>query len=314
MSIGRLSGELMVTIRCITYNHERYIRQCLEGFVMQKTNFTYEAIVHDDASTDGTADIIREYAEKYPEIIKPIFETENQYSKKDGSLSRIMNAHTHGRYVAMCEGDDYWIDPLKLQKQVDFLNLNPDISLVFSNRIILNESSGEQYIQKYKKKYYSSKDLLGGEILGVQTLCFRKECAHGKEGLNGDISLPYNSSLHGKLYCLPDVTAVYRMTGKGIATSRNIEDVLVISLKHVWNFHKAYDFPSMKLLIKSQARYVFNDLIRKIKIGDYTLAITIKCFLFYHNQSLAKRLYAIILMNGYMLSFLVNYLYEKIKR
>ena len=75
----------LVSIRCITYNHEKYIRDALEGFVMQKTNFKFEAIVHDDASTDNTAAIIQEYAEKYPEIIKPIFETENQYSKHDGS-------------------------------------------------------------------------------------------------------------------------------------------------------------------------------------------------------------------------------------
>ena len=82
----RENEPLMVTILCLVYNHESYIRQCLEGFVMQKTNFRFEAIVHDDASTDGTAAIIREYAEKYPDIIKPIFETENQYSKGDGSL------------------------------------------------------------------------------------------------------------------------------------------------------------------------------------------------------------------------------------
>ena len=105
MPLKKESEELMVTIRCITYNHERYIRQCLEGFTMQKTNFRFEAIVHDDASTDGTANIIREYAEKYLDIIKPIFETENQYSKHDGSIARILNEHTHGKYVAMCEGD-----------------------------------------------------------------------------------------------------------------------------------------------------------------------------------------------------------------
>ena len=89
--------DIKVTIRCITYNQKDYIRQCLDGFVMQRTNFRFEAIVHDDASTDGTAEIVREYAEKYPDIVKPIFETENQYSKHDGSLGRIMNAHTRGQ-------------------------------------------------------------------------------------------------------------------------------------------------------------------------------------------------------------------------
>lgn len=100
---------------------------------MQKTDFSFIAIVHDDASTDNTADIIREYAEKYPDIIKPIYETENQYSKHDGSLGRIMNAAIpeNVKYVAMCEGDDYWIDPYKLQKQVDFLESNPEFGMVY---------------------------------------------------------------------------------------------------------------------------------------------------------------------------------------
>lgn len=133
--------ELLVTIQCITYNQELYIRQCLEGFVLQKTHFRFEAIVHDDASTDKTAEIIREFADKYPDIIKPIYETENQYSKRDGSLARIMNEHTFGKYVAACEGDDYWIDPLKLQKQVDFLESNPDYGLCVTNVKSFNQST-----------------------------------------------------------------------------------------------------------------------------------------------------------------------------
>ena len=116
----------LVSIRCLVYNHEPYLRQCLDGFVMQKTNFPFEAIVHDDASTDGSAAIIREYAEKYPAIIKPIFETENQYRK--GIINKIMDAamHPESKYLAICEGDDYWTDPNKLQLQVDFLESHPD--------------------------------------------------------------------------------------------------------------------------------------------------------------------------------------------
>ena len=137
------SRPLMVTIRCITYNHEPYIRQCLEGFVMQKTNFRFEAVVHDDASTDGTANIIREYAEKYPDIIKPIYETENQYSKHDGSLSRIMDEHTHGKYIAFCEGDDYWTDMYKLQKQYDFLETNPKFIMSHTAYMVHDVSKNE---------------------------------------------------------------------------------------------------------------------------------------------------------------------------
>lgn len=137
-----MEQPLMVSIRCLAYNQEAYIRQCLDGFVMQQTNFRFEAIVHDDASTDHTADIIREYAKKYPDIIKPIYETENQYSKQDGSLRRIMNDACKGKYIAMCEGDDYWTDPLKLQKQVDFLEEHPDFSLCFHNVKIWKQKEG----------------------------------------------------------------------------------------------------------------------------------------------------------------------------
>ena len=152
---------LMVSIRCITYNHEPYIRQCLDGFVMQKTNFRFEAIAHDDASTDGTADIIREYAEKYPDIIKPIFEKENQYSKHDGSLVRIMDEACKGKYIAICEGDDYWIDSLKLQKQVDFLEANPDYGMVYTGhrRYIQNENrfvEGKNVSQSFNELLFSN--------------------------------------------------------------------------------------------------------------------------------------------------------------
>lgn len=145
--------KILVSIRCLVYNHEPYLRQCLEGFVMQKTNFRFEAIVHDDASTDGSAKIIREYAEKYPDIIKPIYETENQYSKHDGSLARIMNTACRGKYIAMCEGDDYWIDPLKLQKQVDWLETHPDCNLVFSNAYIhFEEGASPRMAKNFNKE------------------------------------------------------------------------------------------------------------------------------------------------------------------
>ena len=102
-------NKTLVAIKCTVYNHEPYLCDCLEGFVMQQTNFPFVAIVHDDASTDGSAAIIHEYEEKYPDIIKPIYETENQYSKRDGSVGRIMDEAidaTGAKYVAMCEGDD----------------------------------------------------------------------------------------------------------------------------------------------------------------------------------------------------------------
>lgn len=121
----------LVSVRCITYNQQDYIHQSLDGFLMQKTTFPFEVIVHDDASTDKTAEVIRKYEAKFPKIVKPIYETENQYSKHDGSLGRIVNAACKGKYIALCEGDDYWIDENKLQMQVDILEANPEATICY---------------------------------------------------------------------------------------------------------------------------------------------------------------------------------------
>lgn len=135
--------KIKLSIMCTAYNHENYIRQTLEGFVSQQTDFAFEAIVHDDASTDGTAAIIREYAEKYPDIIKPIFQTVNQYSQKVNIDRDIIRPKTKGEYIAYCEGDDYWTDSYKLQKQVNFLENNPEYSATTHNCYFVNENSEE---------------------------------------------------------------------------------------------------------------------------------------------------------------------------
>lgn len=119
-------NEIAVSVYCLVYNHEKYLRQCLDGFIMQKTNFKFEVIVHDDASTDGSADIIREYEQKYPEIIKPIYQTVNQYSQGIPIAKTYILPRMRGKYVAVCEGDDYWCDENKLQLQFDAMEANPD--------------------------------------------------------------------------------------------------------------------------------------------------------------------------------------------
>ena len=135
-------------INCTTYNHEIYLRDALEGFVNQQTNFPFVAIVHEDASTDGTADLLREYAEKYPDIILPIYGKDNQYSNPKGKLNKIINKAceaTKAKYIAFCEGDDYWVDPLKLQKQVDFLESHPNYSMICSKVKRLNQTNNRVY-------------------------------------------------------------------------------------------------------------------------------------------------------------------------
>lgn len=229
------TSPLMVTIRCCTYNHEPYIRQCLEGFVMQKTNFRFEAIVHDDASTDGTAAIIREYAKKYPDIIKPIFETENQYSKKDGSLRRIMDAHTHGKYVAICEGDDYWIDPLKLQKQVDFLEEHLEYSMSHTNYLCYNQKKTTYDHDPLEDKRAeignnsTCEDIIRFPrfILTVTVLIKQsiREQIYNSDSfifgsgnfLLGDVPVWYTAARLGKIHYLNEVTSVYRVLENSVS-------------------------------------------------------------------------------------------------
>ena len=137
--------EIMVSVICTVYNHEKYLRKCLDGFVMQKTNFKFEVLIHDDASTDGSAGIIREYEEKYPDIIKPIYQTENQYSKGIKVSQTFLYPLIRGKYLAFCEGDDYWCAENKLQKQFDVMENHPDCSIcvhrvsLLENGIVLDK-------------------------------------------------------------------------------------------------------------------------------------------------------------------------------
>lgn len=154
---------VMVSIECITYNHEHFIREALDGFLMQKTNFRFEVIVHDDASTDNTAAIIMEYAEKYPNIIKPILEKENIYPKDHGAtIVKTVIKALRGKYVAICEGDDYWIDPNKLQKQIDFMERHPDFTFCFHNAKVHYEDNSKPVhsFANLESREYSEKELI----------------------------------------------------------------------------------------------------------------------------------------------------------
>lgn len=213
-------NPIVVSIKCLAYNHEKFIRDALDGFVMQKTTFRFEAIVHDDASTDGTADIIREYAERYPEIIKPIFETENQYSKHDGSLNRIVGEKLIGKYIAMCEGDDYWDDPYKLQKQVDFMEAHPDYSMCFhpadylkGDAIVSNDAHFAQSQEVNPEQIISG----GGLYCATASLLFRREIMDVEiprwrvMSDVGDYPLQIQLSLMGRIWCFSDTMCVYRV-------------------------------------------------------------------------------------------------------
>ena len=121
--------EIVVSVICMAYNHEAWIRDALEGIVTQQAPFRFEVLVHDDASTDGTVEIIRDYQARYPDLIVPVFQRENQYSRGEPVMQRFVAPLVRGRYVALCEGDDYWTDPFKLAKQVAALEARPEVDI-----------------------------------------------------------------------------------------------------------------------------------------------------------------------------------------
>lgn len=252
MSTTTDTRDLMVTIRCLVYNQAPYLRQCLDGFVMQQTNFRFEAIVHDDASTDGSADIIREYAEKYPDIIKPIIETENQYSKHDGSIRRIMNAHTHGKYVALCEGDDYWIDPLKLQKQVDFMDDNAEYSMCFGCAIehFDDECKEDRLFSQIEVRDYNGVELFKQWIVPTATVLFRSDImtskiytdriVGNKRLMYGDTPLFLCCAMYGKIRGFSDILSVYNRHDGG-ATRQNVSSrVLENRVYHIMELENIF--------------------------------------------------------------------------
>lgn len=226
-----MEDKIMVSIQCLVYNHEPYLRQCLEGFVIQKTNFKFEAIVHDDCSTDNSAAIIREYAEKYPDIIKPIYESENQYSKHDGSLGRIMDSACKGEYIAFCEGDDFWTDILKLQKQFDALEEYPQATMCYTGFMCVTEEGQLYQREAYKKlmeKSFSGDNfiaLLKGPNYPMTLTCMvRKNVFESPFYHEAIVRYDYGFFLTaasiGNFIFLPDRTACYRNSPNGLMNTQ----------------------------------------------------------------------------------------------
>lgn len=237
----------LVSICSITYNHAPYIRQCLDGFLMQKTNFPFEIIINDDCSTDGTTEIIKEYAAKYPDLIKPIFHDENQYQKGvRGMFLNFVFPKAQGQYLALCEGDDYWIDPLKLQKQVDFLETHSDYSMSYTDNFLFKQSKREcQHDRLEGKRFELGNKLTCEDIIRYPRIILTlsvliKKSVYEKAKLSdpfifeadnfllGDIPLWYTAAKIGKVHYLPERTSVYR--------------ILDNSASHIKGFRNRYKF------------------------------------------------------------------------
>ncbi len=242
---------VMVSVICNTFNHERYIAQALESFVTQNTTFVFEVLVHDDASTDNTASIIKEYEARYPEIIKPIYQTENQYSKGVSITASIQIPRAQGKYIAFCEGDDYWISTEKLQKQVECLEQRPDASWCVCNAINVNrecekisdynvsEQTGEittEYVIMKDGGFCATSSIMGrAQYLKNEPEFLRK--------FHLDMFVQYYLASCGKTICIAEQFAAYRRETEGSWSSRmkKNKDAYVRHKRRVIESLKAFD-------------------------------------------------------------------------
>lgn len=243
-----------VSVLMITYNQEKYIRDAIEGVLIQKTKFPLELIIGEDHSTDSTGNICKEYSRKYQETIKIL------HSEKTlGALANFINSleACNGKYVAICEGDDYWTDPFKLQKQVDFLENNPDYALVHTNK---KDRKGETFFddkEEYKQMGYIIEDLLLSNNISILTILARTDIF--KETVRNvfchskarnwqmlDYPLWIYISMNHKIGYLNDVMGVYRF--------------LPESLSHSLNSHKSLSFDKCVIDIKE---FYFKEYLKK---------------------------------------------------
>lgn len=261
----------LVSIVCESYNHEPFLRRCLDGFVMQKTVFPFEILIHDDASTDRSADIIREYESKYPGLFKPIYQKENQYSKGVKIWADIQFPRAKGKYIALCEGDDYWTDPLKLQKQVDYMEAHPECSICCHNSVLHwydNRSPDKPYTCLEDRDYPIEEIISKWETPATASFFFRTDYLNGfasymksnPEILIGDIPLLLYCSQEGSIHAFSDNMSVYGKHSAGWTQSFDASKT----------FAHAY---SWEVICKS-FRNSYSRFLSHIPIGLYMAAIS----------------------------------------
>ncbi|MDX1699727.1 MAG: glycosyltransferase [Melioribacteraceae bacterium] len=217
----------MVSINCITYNHEEYIVDAIESFLMQVTNFNFEILIGEDCSTDNTRVIVQDYARRYPEKIRIITSEKNVGGRKN---SVRLQENSRGKYIAICEGDDYWTDPNKLQKQVDYMELNPNCTLCFhaAEIVIAPKKLTGRMINPYDKSRASPIEdfiLGGGGFCATSSLLFPKELMKNPPEfyLNapiGDYPMQMYLASRGFAYYMHENMAAYRSDVKGSWTNR----------------------------------------------------------------------------------------------
>lgn len=164
--------KILVSIRCITFNHAMYLKNALNSFINQRTSFQYEIIVHDDASTDGTTEILKDYEKKYPNLIRAFYEEKNLYSQNllSERMNEIDKNETRGKYIAYCEGDDFWIDNNKLQIQIDYMEQHPEYAMTGHNVIIMDSKN---HTVMPMDGFNTEQDVTTEEIILNSKMCFQ---------------------------------------------------------------------------------------------------------------------------------------------
>lgn len=248
-----------VLIICSAYNQEGYIADALKGFVSQKTSFPFLALVHDDASTDSTASIIREFESHYPETIKGIYETENQYQQGHYFWYLPYLRKSGAKYLALCEGDDYWTDPEKLQKQYDVLEQDPNGIFCFSNAEKIDASTGRSLGQMMPSASWEKSILDKGGPLSADDVIrlnfiptasfFAKIDAWLQEPklpdsiFGGDRAHQLFLSIRGNSYYIDSPTVVYRIAASGsmMASWQSSKSSQIKSIKRYIGLYEFFD-------------------------------------------------------------------------
>jgi glycosyltransferase involved in cell wall biosynthesis len=273
----------LVSIICLCYNHGKYLEDAINGFLQQKVNFSYEIIIHDDASTDGSDLIIKNYKNLFPDIIKPIYQKVNQYKLEKGRISKIVINASKGKYLSFCEADDYWTDPHKLQRQVSILNTDPNLSGTFSNASIFFVS--ENIKKMFHENFGSSRKLTefevvtkGGAVYPTTTLLFKKEALDinlfGEliHDFAGDVALIFSLLRFGPIYYENVNTAVYRRWSGGVYSSnkKNYEYLIREKINEINGLRKMYALGFSKLGLKTK---ISNNVYQVFKISGFRMKL-----------------------------------------
>lgn len=254
----------LVSISCITYNQAKYIRQCLDGFLMQETKFPFEILIHDDASTDGTEEIIKEYHALHPSIIKPLYEAENQWVKGRKGSAVFNFPRAKGKYIALCEGDDYWTSPSKLQQQISFLEKHPDFAGSCSDTHIVDAAGNKISLPDVFVDYGEKVDLNFNDVVTSQTpfhtasFVFRREVIDHLPAwfLNApyaDRPLIYLTAKMGEIRRIPEMLSAYRKHPGGVTQNSSGLAYTLIFLR--FNY-------MLKRYFAPQGAAEFNEMLR----------------------------------------------------